>query len=1436
MSLPWVRAHPACRVEGGRRTPSRRGVGLTRGCGAAFILFFVGMGALLAEEAAQDNGPSVYLSDSFEAQAAVKRADQLAEAKRWTEASRAYREAVQKHSDKLIRDDKSLYVGVAEYVNRRIAAWPAEGVSAYSLLWSTAAQAALDDARASGNLRSLLRVADDYFCTPQGLQAGSLAAELAAETGDFALAIRLYRDLLARHPDREKHRVELTGQLAINLVWSGRADEAKPLVQAINSMFPQGVLRWRGADANPVEVIDREVRDWAPPGPTSQPAVWPVLGGNAQRNGVINSEVHVGAPLWEYGAKQGFFPVSPEPTLPAEREMPAEVAATRNGRQLTMVPITDGSTAYLCDPYSMWAIRLADGRAAWSPFSIVRASERVPPTPAMGEPARFDSCTLSRGRLLAVLGQVGDVPMDESQTRRLRPTLVCLLPASGRLVWTLEPSRMDKRLVDLEFDGPPLENDGRLYLVGRRQKRFGFEDCYLVCLDGDAGRLDWMTHIASASVGGFGYRRATLAIPSISEGTVYVCSNLGAVAAIQAHDGRIRWLTLYRPEMGDEEAILSLAHARRVLPWRYSPSICWRNRLICFPLDSDRAWVLDRADGKVIGQIAGGDLGQPGQILGIVDDVLYTAGSELVAWELVTGHTRWSRSLAECGGLLGRGQITRTHLHLPMTKGLFRFALKGGTPDATPWFQGARGGNVLVTADQVVVVGRDRVIGLAPKDEAIARLRRRIEQSPKDPFPWLDLSDVAYRIGMRDMAVDALRKAVEAAGGFARIDGAEIKARIFQQFITLGDRCLSDEWSDEKRALELYQQAAECPPDADGQVLYRLRLADLYVRTRNSEKAVEQYQQIISDRSLRSRSATPQGEVHSWPAGQWAERQIDRIIGQSGPSAYDVFEKQAAAILSMGIETGDLQPLEQVIDRFPNARAAREALHAKAQLLTRRGDFDQAVRAYVQVLNRSNNQADRPAIMQRIIETCLQGHRPAAARRWAIRAAKAFPNYRMEQGGRSIGFADLKIVDAPATPLGLRPKLSLPLRKAWSRRFTNWVTVLQPVNPSLSETRYDMIVVYCAGKVEAFTIPANRPMWSTSVACEGKPTLLGMAQGRMVLVTRRQLMGVDIATGKVIWSRESAPADADRPELDPENVPRWSGWAISEDRVVGIIDDGQAVCLDVRTGRESWSGKLGGRAGGAMTLDEEFLICETSAIQGPAFALTVFDAETGRPLRTLRAEDGGRALWMRMMDQGLLLVSTGNRVYAFDPYSGSVVWQTSQVFTNLRSSLQVGPAGFYLSQDGRTVVRYSTETGKADAESSMLPGGGPGALTMVLDGDRLFAFTSTHVLALDAVSLKVLWSGATDRSPSLQVHCVGRPYVVAIDRQKTPGLLREGFRHLAYFYDRRDDSGIIPADSGVTDLGGGEIVRGIHFADHSILVVDGAVIHAWTGPGDAATP
>lgn len=1385
-----------------------------------------------SKDPTEDDAPNVYVDDSLEALSALHKADRLAEAKRWREAAQAYQHAVQRFGDKLVRERPRSYIGTIVYVDRRIAAWPEDALTVYRLLYADAARQALDRATTRHDRDALLAVMDQHFCTEQGATAGDLAAQLAIETGDFALAKRVYRELIEHHPDRDRLSGSWLTKLALCHVWSGRHAEARELLERLKGEHAKLTLQWMDRQVAAPDVIDLALRDYAKPDHAPSDLIWPTIAGSTDRSRVVPGSTKPGAPLWEFGREQGFDPDVTQPPAPrgSVRSVTAGLRAshrTTTNDAPIFAPVADATHIYLTDGEQIWAIRSSNGAPAWRVRTETNDEVRRGPSRTFTDHVNLHAPTIVGQRLYAVLGQptrlsVRNVPQQQG-------VLACLEAATGEILFR-RPLVQDEELSTVLVDGGPLVYEGRVYLVGRRRKRFGFEDCYLLCYSAATGEFEWMRHLASASVNSYGSRRRSVTYPTASEGTVYVCTNIGAAAAVDAGSGRLRWLRIYHRDRTEEQA--GLRFARRAEPWNYAAPICWRDALICDPLDNEHVIVLDRDTGEVRQRLETGQLGHHNQLLGVLDDTLYATGRSVVAWDLVTNEPRWTRSPR--AGQLGRGQLTRTHIYIPSRNGLLRIPLEGGTVETHAWPEDAVGGNVLVRDDVVVVAGADRVTGYAPKDEAYARLRARIAAAPNEPLPLLDFAEVAFRVGDRDLAIELMDRAVNVGGGFARIVDPLVRDRLFRDFIHFGDKALTEDIPDAALALRLYEQAAQCPPDAEAHVIYRLRLAEALTLSDRFADAIEQYQQIIADIGLRKRLTVPPDpkETEPTPAGEWAERQIDILLKQRGREPYARFERTAQNMLEAGLERRDLDAIERVIDTYPNALAARKALMVKADLLEQSGQHRQAVRALLQILNRNRTGEAAPHVLTRIAETLLRSGRPRSAIAWLARGERLFPDHRFERDGTTLGFAQRRkqIVEQLLSRVDQNgPTFSLPLRQTIKQAFDVPCDVLEPRHTLPSGPRSDLVVVYSQGRIHVISLPQDVEVCKYQVGTS-KPTLLAVLGNRLVLQTRHRLFAVDIKTGRQVWERVASPASADTARVDPENLRRWVHCALTEDHIVGVLDDQRAMCFDVNTGRVLWRIQLSGRIEQDPLISEAYYIYRAVTPSSPRMQTHVLDIETGRTLRTIETRGYSRPIWQAMTDAGLLVEASSRRLTAIDPFTGGEIWKTDARLHNFRATIIQGIDSLYLSHDGMTLVRRSLRTGEVLAESPPVSGK-QGDLHAIRRGDRVYVRSPEHITALDAETLEVVWRGTTDRQPNLVAHAVGPRYVVAVEQLSDPTAQRPGRRYVATFYDHRDDSGLIPGPEGRVDLGHFDRARQMHFADHTLLVLDGNDLHGWVGPG-----
>ena len=180
----------------------------------------------------------------------------------------------------------------------------------------------------------------------------------------------------------------------------------------------------------------------------------------------------------------------------------------------------------------------------------------------------------------------------------LRPGyLVCLdLAAEGRLLWKIAPEE------GWAFEGSPVADDRGVYVAMRRHDIR--PQAFVACFDADTGRLRWRRFVCGAETPARGVLpEYTHNLLTLSGGTLYYNTNLGAVAALRADDGRVLWVSLYPRALRGDLAKLA-PHWRRDL----NPCVFDRGTLLVAPADSPRIFAFDAADRPT--SLANGDRGR----------------------------------------------------------------------------------------------------------------------------------------------------------------------------------------------------------------------------------------------------------------------------------------------------------------------------------------------------------------------------------------------------------------------------------------------------------------------------------------------------------------------------------------------------------------------------------------------------------------------------------------------------------------------------------------------------------------------------------------------------------------------------------------------------------------------------------------------------------
>src|SRR5204863_7868633 len=122
------------------------------------------------------------------------------------------------------------------------------------------------------------------------------------------------------------------------------------------------------------------------------------------------------------------------------------------------------------------------------------------------------------------------------------------------------------------------------YVIGRVWKDPQFENCYVLAFEMSTGKYKWSSLVASANSAFNAYDENaapsnTLSHLAYSSGRVFVLTNLGAMAAIDAYSGSVVWLTIYPREVDNQAAggmnfrrgmVQNVVSQQQLKPWEFN--------------------------------------------------------------------------------------------------------------------------------------------------------------------------------------------------------------------------------------------------------------------------------------------------------------------------------------------------------------------------------------------------------------------------------------------------------------------------------------------------------------------------------------------------------------------------------------------------------------------------------------------------------------------------------------------------------------------------------------------------------------------------------------------------------------------------------------------------------------------------------------------------
>lgn len=573
------------------------------------------------------------------------------------------------------------------------------------------------------------------------------ANQILTDTASAALvrlwrAARLPTSRLA-FPGTTIPLADVRARLVLVSIMEGSLRRAREELASLERLHPGAEGRLGGRQVKFAEALAALV-DAAEQWPAQTTAAdWPTFAGAYGRTKVASRNLDLGALAWE-PIRLG------EPTsadLNNSRAFSLRRVAEDAQRLLSYHPIIVDNLLLVNNQHQIFAFDLRTGGPAWAsddpkrPMGEIFNGENGSPSASrmqrgLGVP-RF-TMTAHNGKLFARMGsQVTSRPL-ESLDGRSGGYLVCLdLKSQGRVVWTLpEPGR--KALIEDEkwaFEGSPVVGGANVYVAMRKSDVR--PQAHVACFDVETGSRRWRTMICSAETPGGGQSdEITNNLLTLEQDTLYYNTNLGAVAAISARDGRLQWASTYprARKAGPDGQDRRTAHFYRDL----NPCVYYRGMLMVAPTDCESIFALDAGSGELLWESHLPE--DTVHLLGVGHGNLLASGDTL--WWIDAERGKVIKHWPDTTPLgYGRGVLSGDQVLWPTRGELFVFdqAVAPGAKDerdpiSLAGNRGAMGGNLVAAGDWLLIAGSDKLYAFRQQGQAPGATSERSRPPVKMPI------------------------------------------------------------------------------------------------------------------------------------------------------------------------------------------------------------------------------------------------------------------------------------------------------------------------------------------------------------------------------------------------------------------------------------------------------------------------------------------------------------------------------------------------------------------------------------------------------------------------------------------------------------------------------------------------------------------------------
>lgn len=662
-------------------------------------------------------------------------------AEQWEPAVSILQELIDSGGETLVPVEPGRYVNSSDYCHLLVSQLPAAGLDVYRHRTDAQAKGWFETGRRTLDEAVLLRIIDSAFNSSYGDDALWLLGELAFERGRFALA-RQYWSLLVPsvdpnlaegveaqlavrsesqqlnyliHPDPSVSRENVLARLILCSIFEGDKARVQQELSICRGAFPEAVGTLAGRSGKLVEILDELVIEsghWQDLKILA--GAQGVPGGRVNRNALLRATPRTDELVWRRSLPRNRF------TGPSTRPL------LDTDRSPSCFPLYHDDTVYVCGSDSVYAFDVKTGLPKWPVdnnddgriFTNILERPVTPHLPSAGQ--AWYALSLSDGRLYARLGPPV-VRRSRNEVNAFSELVgLDIAQREGELVFhvtsdVLDPEAESPEATSWSFEGAPVVADGRVYVSARRG--FPEDETLVACFDANSSRLLWRRHVcsslknASEQFNLIGQNLLTL-----GDGRLFLATGTGAIAALDAANGRLLWVVTY--ESNGEETSHELSDPRR---HGLAPCLFHQGIVYAAPDDSDLLLALDATTGQPFWRQRFPD--PVLHIVGVVEGRLILSGKSVWAVEAGTGLPAWPERIGfadPAGRGFGRPALSPEFLYWPTRDEILKIDHRRGRISGRIQLRedfGMSGGNLVIADGKLLIAHPTGLVALG----AVAR-------------------------------------------------------------------------------------------------------------------------------------------------------------------------------------------------------------------------------------------------------------------------------------------------------------------------------------------------------------------------------------------------------------------------------------------------------------------------------------------------------------------------------------------------------------------------------------------------------------------------------------------------------------------------------------------------------------------------------------------